>query len=180
MGYLSSVIGESKVTLKKLNPTRWAGRLTSLMGVKHRYCDVLKALTRIILEHRSAAEREEAFRLRNALQSFEFVLLVVVLTKVMSAVNAASIYLQSKDVYLLRLLTAAEKLKTAFEDLSSYREQFSDAVEEAKKVCSVWRVETVFKDKHVGKKKRHFDELCEDTRFDNPMSIASEFQFSTV
>ena len=135
MGYLSSVIGESKVTLKKLNPTRWAGRLTSLMGVKHRYCDVLKALTRIILEHRSAAEREEAFRLRNALQSFEFVLLVVVLTKVMSAVNAASIYLQSKDV---DLLTAAEKLKTAFEDLSSYREQFSDAVEEAKKVCSVW------------------------------------------
>ena len=64
-------------------------------------------------------------------------LIVVVLTKVMSAVNAASIYLQSKDVYLLRLLTAAEKLKTAFEDLSSYREQFSDAVEETKKVCSV-------------------------------------------
>ena len=152
MGYLSSVIGESKVTLKKLNPTRWAGRLTSLMGVKRRYCDVLKALTRIILEHRSAAEREEAFRLRNALQSFEFVL-----TKVMSAVNAASIYLQSKDV---DLLTAAEKLKTAFEDLSSYREQFSDAVEEAKKVCSVWGVETVFKDKRVGKTKRHFDELC--------------------
>jgi uncharacterized protein YozE (UPF0346 family) len=28
-------------------------------------------------------------------------------------------------------------------------------------------VETVFKDKRVGKKKRHFDELCEDTRFDN-------------
>jgi hypothetical protein len=120
--------------LKKLNPTRWAGRLTTLMGVKHRYCAVLKALTRIILEQRNAAEREEAVRLRNALQSFEFVLLVVVLTKVMSAVNAASIYLQSKDV---DLLTAVEKLKTAFEDLSSYREQFSDAVEEAKKVCSV-------------------------------------------
>ena len=29
-------------------------------------------------------------------------------------------------------------------------------------------VETVFKDKRVGKKKRHFDELREDTRFDNP------------
>ena len=70
-------------------------------------------------------------------------------------------------------------MKTAFEDLSSYREQFSDAVEDAKKVCSVWGrgVETVFKDKRVGKKKRHFDELCEDTRFDN---LASEFQFSTI
>ena len=126
--------------------------------MRRRYCDVLKALTRIILEHRSAAEREEAFRLRNALQSFEFVLLVVVLGHVggQCCINAASIYLQSKDV---DLLTAAEKLKTAFEDLSSYREQFSDAVEEAKKVCSVWGVETVFKDKRVGKKKRHFDEL---------------------
>ena len=144
--------------------------------MRRRYCDVLKALTRIILEHRSAAEREEAFRLRNALQSFEFVLLVVVLTKVMSAVNAASIYLQSKDV---DLLTAAEKLKTAFEDLSSYREQFSDAVEEAKKVCSVWGLKQCSKIS-VWARKNGTLMSCVKTLDSTTLSIASEFQFSTV
>ena len=172
MGYLSSVIGESKVTLKKLNPARWAGRLTSLMGVKHRYCDVLKALTRIILEHRSAAEREEAFRLRNALQSFEFVLLVVVLTKVMSAVNAASIYLQSKDV---DLLTAAEKLKTCHLIVNNFlmqlRKPKKSAVSGGLKECSkisVWarRNGTLMS--------------CVKTLDSTTLSIASEFQFSTV
>ena len=31
---LSSVTGESTVTLKKLNPTRWAGQAQSLLGMK--------------------------------------------------------------------------------------------------------------------------------------------------
>jgi len=34
---LSYITGESAFTLNKLNPTRWAGRLSSLMGIKHRY-----------------------------------------------------------------------------------------------------------------------------------------------
>ena len=46
---LSSVTGESDVTLKKLNPTRWAGRLASVMEVKLRYTDVMKALSQIII-----------------------------------------------------------------------------------------------------------------------------------
>jgi len=36
---MASITGESAVTLKKLNPTRWAGRLLSLMGIKHRHCN---------------------------------------------------------------------------------------------------------------------------------------------
>ena len=84
----------------------------------------------------------------------------------MSAVNAASIYLQSKDV---DLLTAAEKLKTAFEDLSSYREQFSDAVEEAKKVCSVWGLKQCSKISVWARRNGTLMSCaCEDTRFDNP------------
>jgi len=33
---MASITGESAVTHKKLNPTCWAGRLSSLMGIKHR------------------------------------------------------------------------------------------------------------------------------------------------
>jgi len=44
---MASITGESAVTLKKLNSIRWAGRLSWLLGIKHRYWDhwdVMKAL----------------------------------------------------------------------------------------------------------------------------------------
>ena len=37
---LSDVTGESTVTLKKLNPTRWAGRLLTVLGMKHNYTTI--------------------------------------------------------------------------------------------------------------------------------------------
>jgi hypothetical protein len=70
---LSSITGESTITLKKLNPTRWAGRLTTLMGIKFRYCDIQKALSCLVLNHNSRLERDEATHLRAATQTFEFV-----------------------------------------------------------------------------------------------------------
>ena len=59
---MACITGESAVTLKKLNPTCWAGRLSSLMGIKHRYRDVMKALARIALENRNGAERGDALK----------------------------------------------------------------------------------------------------------------------
>lgn len=162
---LSSITGESTVTLKKLNPTRWAGRLASLMGIKCRYFDVMKALTHIILENRNPAERGDALKFQKLLQEFEFVLILVVLAKVMSSINVASTYLQSKDADLLK---ATQHLKTAFEHLSSYRNKFTDAIDEATQISQLWGVEAKFKDTRVSKKKRHFDELSEDSRLTNP------------
>ena len=61
-----------------------SGALLILMDIKHRYCDVMKALACIVLDNRNAAERSDAQKL----QTFEFVLILVVLTKVMLAINA--------------------------------------------------------------------------------------------
>lgn len=161
---LSSITGESAVTLKKLNPTRWAGRLSSLMGIKHRYCDVMKALTRIVLENRNAAERDDAMKFQKLLQTFEFVLILVVMARILSVINAASTYLQSNDADLLK---ATHHLKTAFEDMSDYRNNFTDAVDEATDICRRWGIEPKFKDTRVPRTKRHFDELAEDSRLTN-------------
>ena len=49
---LSKFTGESQVTLKKLNPTRWAGRHTSLLAVKLRFIDIMKALSESALRNR--------------------------------------------------------------------------------------------------------------------------------
>jgi len=150
----------------RLNPMQCAGWLTSLTGIKHHYCDVLKAVSRIILERNSQAEWKEAVHLRVTIQSFDFVLLAFVLGKVLSAVNAASTYLQSKDA---NKLTVSQYQKTAFDELLSYRNNFGDAITEAKRTCNVWGVEPVFKDKRARKTKRHVvDELCHYSRLINP------------
>ena len=161
---LSSITGESQVTLKKLNPTRWAGRLSSLMGIKHRYCDVMKALTAIVLQNRNAAERDDALKFQKLLQTFEFVLILVVLAKILSVINVASTYLQSKDADLLK---ATHHLKTALDDISDYRNKFTGAIEEATEICRRWGIEPKFKDTRVSRTKRHFDELAEDSRLTN-------------
>lgn len=57
---LSNITEESQITLKRLNPTRWAGRVTSLMAVKLRFVDIIKALDKIILCSSKRDERQEA------------------------------------------------------------------------------------------------------------------------
>ena len=80
---LASITGESDVTRKKLNPTRWAGRLASVMEVKLRYTNVMKALYQIILLNANRDKREEAARLKKSLERYEFVLLVVNMSMVL-------------------------------------------------------------------------------------------------
>ncbi len=77
---------------------------------------------------------------------------------------AASAYLQSKQSELLK---AVHHLKKAFDGMSDYRNKFKDAIDEATKICHLWGVEPKFQDTRVSKKKRHFDELAEDTRLTN-------------
>lgn len=57
---LASFTGESEISLKKLNPTRWAGRISSLLAVKLRFFEILKCLTEIILKSNKKDERDEA------------------------------------------------------------------------------------------------------------------------
>jgi len=46
--------------LRNSTRPRWAGRLSSLIGIKHRYCDVIKALAHIALENKNDAEPVDA------------------------------------------------------------------------------------------------------------------------
>ena len=162
---LSSITGESEITLKKLNPTRWAGRLMSVMGIKHRYADVMKSLTRLILVNASKDEREEASRLKKHVECFEFVLHIVIMTKILGEINIASQYLQSKDADIER---ASDYLRTAGNNLAKMRLNFEAVKEEAIRACMTWGVTTSFAEKRKTKRKRHFDELTEDSRLTDP------------
>jgi len=120
---LKSFTSESEVKLKRLNPTRWAGRLASVMAVKLRFTDVMKALSQTILLNVNKDEREQAAHLKKRLERIEFVLLLVVMSEVLSAINVASQYLQSKDA---ELQLAVIHLSSAKQRLSAYCDQFAE------------------------------------------------------
>ena len=53
----SNVTDESTVTLKELNPTRWAGRLLAVLGMTNNYITILKLLTTVNLKDKRRNSR---------------------------------------------------------------------------------------------------------------------------
>ena len=129
---LLSIIDDSDATLKKLNPIRWAGLLTSVMRVKLHHTDVMKALSQIILLNANKDKREAA-RLKKSLERYEFILLVVIMSRVLSEINIYSQYLQRKDADMQK---AVDCLSSASLNLSNYHSQFAEVKNEATNICA--------------------------------------------
>jgi len=95
----------------------------------------MEALARIALENRNGAELDDELKFQKLLHTFEFVLTLVLLTKVLSSINAASVHLQARDTDLLK---AAHHFKTSIDAVSDYRNNVTD---EATRICCLWGVE---------------------------------------
>ena len=91
---MSSFTSESEITIKRLNSTRWSGRLRSLAAVKIRYVDILKALTKICLKSKKKDETDEVVQIQENIAKFEFVFISGLLYKLMCEINYASKTLQ--------------------------------------------------------------------------------------
>ncbi|XP_065668169.1 zinc finger MYM-type protein 1-like [Hydra vulgaris] len=165
---LSKYTGESQITLKRLNPTRWAGRYTSLFAVKIRFLDIMKALSAISITSTKREEREEAVRIQKNMSSFEFVFLCVLLSKTHNEVHIPSKLLQTKN---LDLTTASGSLENASKNLKQYRKMFDSAKLEAVEIATTWQIPAIFFQKRRKIVKSHFDELSTDHRFDSSEEI---------
>lgn len=161
---LSSLTNESEITLKKLNPTRWASRHDSILAVKLRYLDILKALMKISLESKKpdGDEVSEARRLMKVINNFQFVMLTVILSKVFTQLNIASKSLQGKETDLERASTIFQRSR---ERLLQMRNEYQNMKEEAVTLAVKWNVDPIFPQKRQPLVKKHFDELAEDYRF---------------
>lgn len=159
---------DSSVTLKKLNPTRWAGRFDAIYALKARFVDVMQCLSRIIIQSSKRDERSEAIALRMQMDNFTFVFLLVMQCKVLQELNIVSKLLQTKDDELGK---AASLLKTAADEIQKYRDSYADAKYEATVVASKWSISPEFTAKRARNVKRHFDELCQDERLRDPEQL---------
>ncbi len=164
---LSNVTGESTVTLKELNPTRWAGRLLTVLGMKHNYITIIKLLTTINLQSSKREEIAEALQLKRSIENFEFVFLLAIFSKLLGAIDLALNYLQYDKA---DLCLAIDHLETVglLKTITSYRESFIEAKVESIYFAKKFGNELKFQDKRITNNKRHFDELADDHRLNIP------------
>ncbi len=94
----------NKTTLKKMCPTRWSSRHDAVVSLRHNYKDILKSLTEISLTSTKADERTEASGLLKVIQTFEFIMLVVMQDKLLLSVNLLSQLLQRQDMTWICLM----------------------------------------------------------------------------
>lgn len=156
-----------KVTLKTLNPTRWAGRHDAIYALKERFSDVMKALSFIILTSKKPNERNEAIGLKKKMESFNFILILVLQCKVLEKVNITSKSLQSESI---DLTTAYDLLGNTLLELTELRQSFDKLVNEATEISAKWGIPSEFENKRNKQLKKHFDELAEDERLTDPKS----------
>jgi len=158
---------DSNITLKNLCPTRWSSRYEAVTTLRYRYNDVMKALAKLSLTSRKKDEREEAASLKQTIEKFSFVCLVVLQSKILERTNVISKLLQSQD---MDLASAVQLLGSAIRDLTVFRESFENVKQTARSLSEKWGVSKAFENTRLRKVKAHFDELCQDERISDAES----------
>ncbi|KAF3859013.1 hypothetical protein F7725_021412 [Dissostichus mawsoni] len=161
-GIMSSELSEhGKVTMKRLCPTRWCSRHDAIAALRYRYVDIMKALTKIALVSEKREERDEATALKNHMEKFSFIFLVVQQTKILENMNAVSKMLQAKDVDIHK---AVGLLQNTIQALSAYRDDFDQVKRTAQNLAERWGAQSEFTEIRKRRMKRHFDEPSQDER----------------
>ena len=154
----------NKLKLKRLCTTRWSSRIDAVRAIKNRYSNIMKVLCKIILTG-DKKQRDGAISIKVKMESFEFVLLLVVWERVLTSLNMASKQLQNVKTDLGASVTL---LSMARSELQKLRDSWDSIVITAKELAVTWNVKTSFKDVRVRKVKSFFDELSTDSRLKNP------------
>ena len=83
-------------------------------------------------------------------------------------IDVASKALQSRAI---DLSNASTRLQVCLEVLEKYRNEFGDLKTQANSIAKKWSINPGFPKTRQRKVKRHFDEICEDERLQDPESL---------
>ncbi|XP_038715872.1 zinc finger MYM-type protein 1-like [Tripterygium wilfordii] len=152
---LMSYVGN--LTLKPFSQTRWESRVESVKAIRYQTSQVRDALIDLVNTSEDPKTKSEAQSLAtNEIESFEFLISLIIWYNLLFAVNTISKTLQAED---MDIKIAVEKLRGLILFFEQYREiGFVEAIIEAKEIASAMDIELVFKTKRLIRRKRQFDE----------------------
>ena len=152
------------LTLKKLCKTRWSSRVDAVRAVRDRYPHIMKVLIRLILTSEKKKERDDAKSLKEKMDSFEFILFIVMWERILRAMNSTSKELQSPK---LDLSVASRLMNCSISDIELRRNSWESVKMAASALTGSWCSSLEFTQKRNRKVKRFFDELsCDDSLSD--------------
>lgn len=148
-------------SLKRLCPTRWSSRVDCLISLNHMYPDVMKVLNNIMLTGRNKDEQNDASTLKKYFESYETIILILLMYKILSKINLASKILQSPGADIGK---AVDLIQNTIENMGKIRDNFNILIEEANCKALQWDVTPEFSCKRTRKVKQFYDELSQDQR----------------
>lgn len=107
------------LSLKKVCETRWESRISSLEAVRFQYSDVLDALNELYKETDDPVSASEAKSLAEHMESFEFLLTLVVWYDILFQINIVSKAMQSETMDIsnaCKLLEHCQTFITGYRD----------------------------------------------------------------
>ncbi|CAN6719797.1 unnamed protein product [Malus baccata var. baccata] len=144
-------------TLKPLSQTRWESHIESVKPIRESAQQMRDALIHLANTSEDPKSKSEAESLAiHELENFEFLLGMVIWHELLFAINTISKTIQKEDMYID---VDIDQLKGLISVLDQYRETgFEEAMNEAKKIASEMEIEPIFREKHIIRRKKQFDE----------------------
>ncbi|XP_062028633.1 uncharacterized protein LOC133744556 [Rosa rugosa] len=151
----------SLVYVKPLSQTHWESHVESVKPIRfqaRKIRDVLIHLAEVSEDPKTKSEAESLaiFEMEN----FEFLLGMVIWYKLLFSINTFSKILQTEDMHIDFAITELKKLISFLEN---FREiGFDEAMIDTKKIANEMKIEAVFHEKRVIRRKRQFDESASE------------------
>jgi len=163
------------LTLKSLSETRWECRVNSVKAFGFQISEVIESLEEVSETTNDPKTKYEAHSLVvSELESYEFILSLVIWYEILVEVNIVSKHLQSENMDLEIGTKLLDGLMTFLEN---YRENgFKKAKKTAKEIASLINIECTFKVKRVRKTKTFFE--YEETKDKNTNDAELVFKYN--
>lgn len=150
------------LTVKKWSETRWESRVNSVKALRYQLPNILEALEEVSREASDTITKSEAQSLANEINTFEFVLSLVIWYDILVEVNVVSKSLQGKSIDIDISIKMLESLLIF---LRSFRQTgFENSIITAKEICEENDIEANFKTLRLRKKKKMFNYEKDDER----------------
>ena len=147
------------LTLKRLCETRWSSRVDAVRAVRDRYPHIMKILTRLAMTSTKKKERDDAKFLKEKMDSYEFILFIVIWERILRAINSTSKELQSPK---LDFSIASRLLSCTVSELEILRGSWDSVRKTASALAESWSSSLTFTQRRRRRVKRLFDEWSED------------------